>query len=70
MNKLVEGLVTFVAVLIFAIFASALLSLPVMLLWDWIVPSMFGLPEITWVKAWGLMVLCKLLFTSSEAKIK
>lgn len=43
---------------------SAILSLPVMLLWDWLMPTLFGLKEITWFQAWGLMVLCAFLFKS------
>lgn len=46
------------------IVASAILSLPVMLLWDWLMPAIFGLKEITWFQAWGLMVLCAFLFKS------
>lgn len=43
---------------------SAIVSLPVMLLWDWIMPTLFDLPEITWLQAWGLLMLCGLLFKS------
>lgn len=43
---------------------AALMSLPVMLLWDWLMPTIFGLPEITWLQAWGLLFLCGLLFKS------
>jgi hypothetical protein len=44
---------------------SFLLSLPVMLLWDAVMPSIFtGLHEITWFQAWGLSLLCGLLFKS------
>jgi hypothetical protein len=43
---------------------AALMSLPVMLLWDWLMPTIFGLPEITWFQAWGLLFLCGLLFKS------
>jgi hypothetical protein len=41
---------------------AAIMSLPVMLLWDWLMPQIFGLPEITWFQAWGILVLCSLLF--------
>lgn len=47
---------------------SALMSLPVMLLWDWLMPTLFNLKEITWFQAWGLMFLCGLLFKSNTAK--
>jgi hypothetical protein len=43
---------------------AALMSLPVMLLWDWLMPTIFGLKEITWFQAWGLMFLCGMLFKS------
>jgi hypothetical protein len=46
-------------------FLSALMSLPVMLLWDWLMPTIFGLKEITWFQAWGLLFLCGLLFKSN-----
>ena len=53
-------------VILFAV--AALMSLPVMLLWDWLMPTIFGLKEITWFQAWGLLFLCGLLFKSHSAK--
>jgi hypothetical protein len=50
------------------VLVAALMSLPVMLLWDWLMPTIFGLPEITWFQAWGLLFLCGLLFKSNTAK--
>lgn len=43
---------------------SALLSLPVMWLWDAIMPDIFGLNTITWLQAWCLSLLCGMLFKS------
>ncbi|HKR60652.1 MAG TPA: hypothetical protein VJS64_13105 [Pyrinomonadaceae bacterium] len=34
----------------------------VMLLWNWLVPMLFGLREITFWQALGLLALCRLLF--------
>lgn len=34
----------------------------VMLLWNWIVPDLFGLKQISYWKAWGLLALCTVLF--------
>ncbi len=34
----------------------------VMLLWNWLMPCIFGLPELTFCQAVGLLVLCKILF--------
>jgi hypothetical protein len=51
------------------VFLSFLLSLPVMLLWDAVMPGIFpGLREITWLQAWGLSLLCGLLFKSHTSK--
>ena len=40
----------------------SLLGLAVMLLWNWLIPTVFGLPTISWLQACGLLVLCQLLF--------
>jgi hypothetical protein len=43
---------------------SLLLAAPVMWLWDWLMPAIFNLKEITLFQAWGLNFLCSLLFKS------
>ena len=47
------------------IFFGLLSGIPVWLLWNAIIPQIFGLPEITFWQALGLSVLCALLFKSS-----
>ena len=65
MNRLSTAIATVVVGLALIVFLSFLLSLPVMLLWDAVMPSIFtGLHEITWMQAWGLSLLCGLLFKS------
>ena len=66
MNSFYTALGTFAAFVVVTIVAAAIMSLPVMLLWDWLMPSIFGLRTITWLEAWGLMFLCGLLFKSSS----
>lgn len=34
----------------------------VMLLWNWLMPEIFGLPCISFLQAAGLLLLCKILF--------
>jgi len=34
----------------------------VMLLWNWLLPRLFGWPEITLLQGFGLLVLCRMLF--------
>ena len=42
-----------------AVFVSWILSL----MWNWLMPGIFGLPEITMLQAGGLFILSKLIFT-------
>ena len=59
-----------VAVLaIIAIFVLGLLfALPVMWLWNGcLVDAVSGLHQIGWVQAWGINILCGILFNSSNA---
>jgi hypothetical protein len=50
------GLVAIVAIL---------LGYPLMLLWNWLMPTIFNLPEITFWQAIGLNFLSTILFKSS-----
>jgi len=34
----------------------------VMLLWNWLLPSLFGLRQLTFWQALGLLALCRILF--------
>ena len=40
---------------------ACLVSLPTMLLWNWLVSDIFGLREITWLEASGLILLISCL---------
>ena len=55
-------------ILVLIIGLSLLFSLPVYFLWNWLCPLLFGLKAITWLQAWGLMVLTGFLFKSSNYK--
>ena len=41
---------------------SVILGLPLMILWNWIMPTIFNLPEITFWQALGLNALATILF--------
>ena len=49
-------------ILILAVISAA----PVMWLWDWLMPTLFGLTTITLGQSLGLSFLCSLLFKSSK----
>jgi membrane protein required for beta-lactamase induction len=50
--------------------AIVLLGYPLMLLWNWLMPVIFGLPEITFWQAIGLNLLSTILFKSTTIKSK
>jgi hypothetical protein len=60
MNKVAMALVALVTL----IALSALSGLLVMLLWNWVVVSIFGVVKISWLQGWGITILCNLLFNS------
>jgi hypothetical protein len=41
--------------------ALALISVPVYIMWNWLIPNIFNLPYIGYVEAWGLMAFAVLL---------
>ena len=66
-----KNLVTIFVALFGALLLILLFSLPVMLLWDWLMPKIFGLPEITLLQSIGLQILAYLILprtSSSESK--
>jgi len=48
--------------LIFIIAAIAAFAAVTMLLWNWLMPAIFGLPLLTYWQAAGILVLARLLF--------
>ena len=69
MGTITEGITAMfliaVAVVGIVIFVGALLTLPVYLLWNWLMPKLFGLPSITLLQALGLNLLAGFLFHRS-----
>ena len=49
-----------------AVVLAFLLGLFVMLLWNWLMPAIFGLTAITYWQAWGLVLLSHILFKSGH----
>jgi len=49
---------------------SFLLSWPVYMLWNGcLVDAIAGVKQVTWLQAWGITVLCSLLFTTKTQVI-
>ena len=65
MKEIIGSVVSIVGL---TILLGLVCGLPVMWLWDWLMPTIFGLKEITLFQAWGLSALCGLLFKDNTSK--
>jgi len=61
---------TFAAFIGLIAIVIVILGYPLMLLWNWLMPIIFGLPEITFWQAIGLNLLSTILFKSTTIKNK
>lgn len=64
-NSILNKAVKFTGVIIFglcaALFFAAIFAIAVKLLWNWLMPELFGLTAITFLQAFGLILLARLL---------
>jgi len=49
----------------FLVVLGLLIALPIMWLWNWLCPVLFGLPVVTFWQALGLFALLRCLFPQS-----
>lgn len=70
MEEFMKPIGVIVSIVLIAMFLGLLLAFPVMWLWNWLIPSMFGLKIINVWEAWGIIVLCNLLFKSTSTNSK
>jgi membrane protein required for beta-lactamase induction len=50
------------------VLVALILGLPLMLLWNWLMPTLFNLPTITFWQAVGLNLLSGILFNKTNYK--
>ena len=67
-EKFFRGFFKVVFMIIAAIIFILLFGYGFMLLWNWLMPDVFGLPILTYWKAVGILVMAKLLFGNFEGK--
>ncbi len=61
-KEMVIKVVKVIFVIILAIGIVFLLGYAVMYLWNWLMPDLFGLPEVGYWKALGILILAKIIF--------
>ena len=65
MEKFLTGFATVIGVVALV---AILLGLPLMILWNWLMPTIFGLPMIGFWQAVGLNFLASILFNKTTTK--
>ena len=45
---------------------ALIIGLIVMLLWNWLMPEIFGLGTINYIQGWGISFLCGMLFKGTS----
>ena len=69
--KAFEILIAVIGGVAFLVCLSLLLSLPVYFLWNGcLVGAIEGVKEVTWLQAWGLMILSSFLFKTTVSNKK
>jgi hypothetical protein len=69
MEKFIAGLFMVAGALAFLVFLSFLLSWPVYMLWNGcLVDAVSGVKEVTWQQAWGINLLCGIMFNGTSSK--
>ena len=58
------------AVIVLVIIIPVLMTLPLMWLWNWLMPQLFGLKELGFWQALGLACLSSILFKGGSASSK
>jgi hypothetical protein len=61
-NNVLEAVLLIVGLIVLA---AILLALPLQLLWNWLMPTLFNLPMITFWQALGLNIMSGILFKSN-----
>lgn len=57
------------AAILLSTLSATLTAIPVYFLWNWLMPTIFGLTKLTFAQSWGICILFGLLFNNT-VKIK
>ena len=70
MDKFTEIISLLCGAILLIVFIAILLALPVMLLWNWLMPAIFGLIKINFWQALGISLLSSCLFHTNVSTSK
>jgi hypothetical protein len=70
MNNITDTITSILTFLLIVAVAALILGFPLMLLWNWLMPIIFNLPQISFLEALGLNALATILFKNSTTTTK
>ena len=70
LEVMVKLLMLWLGSLLIACILSLIVALPVSLLWNWLLPTMSTMPEISYLQAVGLVLLIHLISRGAKSSIK
>lgn len=70
LEALIKLVLVWLGSLLVTIVLSLVVALPVFLLWNWLLPTISTLPEITYLQAAGLVLLVHLMLRGAKSRIK
>jgi len=65
MTKITDTIAAILTAILLIALVAVILGFPLMWLWNWLMPSIFNLPEITFWQALGLNALATIFFKQS-----
>lgn len=69
-RKVLKIILMIIGGIFFGVILAFVFGWLVMLLWNWLMPTIFSLPQITFWQAWGLVILTHLLFKAGPGHKK
>lgn len=69
-GNIMEKIFKITVIILVIIGYSLLIAYPILLLWNWLFPAIFGLTKITFMQAFGLNLLFSILFKRVNTNFK
>lgn len=66
MSKLLEEIIIIIVSLIIGCIVTFVIAWPFMLLWNWLMPTIFGLCKIGFWQSIGLLILSNIIFKNTS----
>ena len=63
-KSILKSFITLLGALVLMAIVGLIMALPIKLCWNYVMPYLFNLPELTWARAWCLFFLIAFLTKS------